>query len=240
MLRSRLKTGLGGLDISGCGQSWEPSVIRRKIHHHHPRTRYGDLSLMISGNLISPHLSCSTAGLAEIKIILGRISEMEEVKLVPHNTVITSHYYYSPEIQHSSFVQAALYWDPRREAEGGGGRCISSDCILIFLIDSWPTSYYSTHLPPHRTSPNTKQISSEIPGKYAGTVAQIYMQHFSFYLQFRTTLKFSVEKPLQATLTTKTKLWIKTCVMRGHCFFYFYKSLYGIARSTTKVYWNEY
>ena len=36
-------------------------------------------------------------GLAEIKIILGRISEMEEVKLVPHNTVITSHYYYSPE-----------------------------------------------------------------------------------------------------------------------------------------------
>ena len=100
MLRSRLETGLGGLDISGCGQSWEPSVIRRKIHHHHPRTRYGDLSLMISGNLISPPLSW----LAEIKIILGRISEMEEVKLVPHNTVITSHYYYSPEIQHSSFV----------------------------------------------------------------------------------------------------------------------------------------
>ena len=55
---------------------------------------------MISGNLISPPLSW----LAEIKIILGRISEMEEVKLVPHNTVITSHYYYSPEIQHSSFV----------------------------------------------------------------------------------------------------------------------------------------
>ena len=81
---------------------------------------------------------------------MARISEMEEVKLKHHNKALLFTGNPTLPLCLGRFV---LCWAGMERGEGGGD--MHQLCILIFLIDSWNTSYSILHPPtPHRTTLN--------------------------------------------------------------------------------------